>query len=70
VGGRIISVGDQKLKVLDQPALSGESEEELMSLLKQVESGAGGNSFIAQVADHCSADANCQLLISKVVTSG
>jgi hypothetical protein len=35
-----------------------------------VESGAGGNSFIAQVADHCSEDANCQLLISKVVTSG
>ncbi len=68
-GGRIVSVGDQKLKVLDQPALSGESEEELMRLLKLVESGAGGNSFIAQVADHCSADANCQLLISKVVTS-
>lgn len=69
VGGRIISVGDQKLKVLDQPALSGESETALMELLKLVEDGAAGNSFLAQVADHCSADSNCQLLISKVVTS-
>ena len=69
-GGRIVSVGDQKLKVLDQPAIAGDFEQEVLDLLKQVESGAGGNSFIAQVADHCSEDANCQLLISKVVTSG
>ncbi len=67
--GRIVSVGDQKLKVLDQPGLEGESEKALHDLLLRVESGAGGSSFIAEVADHCSADANCQLLISKVVTS-
>ncbi len=68
-GGRIVSVGDQKLKVLDQPAISGEFEQEVLELLKQVEAGAGGNSFIAQVADHCGEDANCQLLISRVVTN-
>ncbi|MEY4409698.1 MAG: hypothetical protein RLZ99_171 [Actinomycetota bacterium] len=67
--GRIVSVGDQKLKVLDQPVLEGESEKALLDLLLRVESGAGGSSFIAEVADHCSEDANCQLLISKVVTS-
>ncbi len=68
-GGRIVSVGDQKLKVLDQPAISGEFEQEVLELLKQVEAGAGGNSFIAEVADHCGEDANCQLLISRVVTN-
>lgn len=69
-GGRIVSVGDQKLKVLDQPAISGEFEQEVLELLKQVELGAGGSTFIAEVADHCTEDANCQLLISKVVTNG
>jgi RecB family exonuclease len=69
-GGRIVSVGDQKLKVLDQPAISGEFEQEVLDLLKQVETGAGGSSFVAEVADHCGEDANCQLLISRVVTSG
>jgi superfamily I DNA/RNA helicase/RecB family exonuclease len=69
-GGRIVSVGDQKLKVLDQPAISGEFEQEVLELLKKVETGAGGSSFVAEVADHCGEDANCQLLISRVVTSG
>ncbi|MFM1958432.1 MAG: hypothetical protein RI929_795 [Actinomycetota bacterium] len=69
-GGRIVSVGDQKLKVLDQPAISGEFEHEVLELLKKVETGAGGSSFVAEVADHCGQDANCQLLISRVVTSG
>jgi len=69
-GGRIVSVGDQRLKVLDQPAIQGEFEQEVLDLLKRVEVGAGGSSFVAEVADHCNQDANCQLLISKVVTSG
>lgn len=69
-GGRIVSVGDQKLKVLDQPAISGEFEKEVLELLQRVELGAGGNSFIAETADHCSEDASCQLLISKVITNG
>jgi hypothetical protein len=69
-GGRIVSVGDQRLKVLDQPEVKGEFELEVLDLLKRVEIGAGGNSFVAEIADHCNQDANCQLLISKVVTSG
>lgn len=69
-GGRIVSVGDQRLKVLDQPEISGEFEGEILELLKQVEQGAGGNSFVAEIADHCNEDSNCQLLISKVVTNG
>ena len=69
-GGRIVSVGDQRLRVLDQPAIEGEFEQEVLELLKRVEIGAGGNSFVAEIADHCNQDANCQLLISKVVTSG
>ena len=69
-GGRIVAVGDQRLKVLDQPQVSGEFEGEILELLKRVEDGAGGNSFVAEIADHCNEDSNCQLLISKVVTSG
>ena len=69
-GGRIVAVGDQRLKVLDQPKVSGEFEGEILELLKRVEDGAGGNSFVAEIADHCNEDSNCQLLISKVVTSG
>ena len=69
-GGRIVAVGDQRLKVLDQPQVSGEFEGEVLELLKRVEDGAGGNSFVAEIADHCNEDSNCQLLISKVVTSG
>ena len=69
-GGRIVAVGDQRLKVLDQPPISGEFEGEILELLKRVEDGAGGNSFVAEIADHCNEDSNCQLLISKVVTSG
>ena len=69
-GGRIVAVGDQRLKVLDQPKLVGEFEGEILELLKRVEDGAGGNSFVAEIADHCNEDSNCQLLISKVVTSG
>ena len=69
-GGRIVAVGDQRLKVLDQPQLSGEFEGEILKLLKSVEDGAGGNSFVAEIADHCNEDSNCQLLISKVVTGG
>jgi hypothetical protein len=69
-GGRIVAVGDQRLKVLDQPQLSGEFEGEILKLLKSVEDGAGGNNFVAEIADHCNEDSNCQLLISKVVTGG
>jgi RecB family exonuclease len=69
-GGRIVAVGDQRLKVLDQPEISGDFEGEILELLKRVEDGAGGNSFVAEIADHCNEDSNCQLLISKVVTSG
>jgi superfamily I DNA/RNA helicase/RecB family exonuclease len=69
-GGRIVAVGDQRLKVLDQPEISGEFEAEILELLKRVEQGAGGNSFVAEIADHCGEDSNCQLLISKVVTNG
>ena len=69
-GGRIVAVGDQRLKVLDQPQVTGEFEGEILDLLKRVEDGAGGNSFVAEIADHCNEDSNCQLLISKVVTSG
>ena len=69
-GGRIVAVGDQRLKVLDQPEISGEFEVEVLELLKRVEDGAGGNSFVAEIADHCNEDSNCQLLISKVVTNG
>jgi RecB family exonuclease len=68
--GRIVAVGDQKLKVLEQPALEGDREEKIMALLEDFAIGASGNSFIAKFSEHCSQDSNCQLLISKAVTVG
>jgi RecB family exonuclease len=68
--GRIVAVGDQKLKVLEQPALEGDREEKIMALLEDVAIGASGSSFIAKFSEHCSQDSNCQLLISKAVTVG
>jgi superfamily I DNA/RNA helicase/RecB family exonuclease len=66
--GVIVSVGEQRLKVLEQPALQGEFEEKILQLLEEVAQSAGESSFTANYSDHCSDDSKCQLLIGKVVT--
>lgn len=69
-GAKIVSVGEQKLKVLQQPPLTEELESEITKLLADVEQQAGAARFAANVSSHCLQDGNCQLLIGKVITGG
>lgn len=69
-GGRIVAVGDQKLKILQQGKLEGEAEAQILNLLQQVIDGAGGSEFNASISSHCQGDENCQLLLTKAVTHG
>lgn len=70
VTGRLVYVGGEKLKVMEQPALEDERLEGLESLMKKVELGAGGNTFEAYLDEHCAEDATCKLLVGRVVTGG
>ena len=69
-GGRIVAVGDQKLKIMQQGKLEGETESEILNLLQRVVDGAGGSQFNASISSHCQGDENCQLLLTKAVTHG
>jgi len=68
VGGRIISVGSNSLKVLEQPELEGEFEAEILQLLARAENEIGQGQFVASISNHCHADANCQMLLARQVT--
>jgi ATP-dependent helicase/DNAse subunit B len=69
-GARIVSVGGDALKVLDQPALSQATKAELQELLERAASEIGSDTFQASISDHCSQDGNCQLLLAKAVQHG
>ncbi len=69
VGGRIISVGSNSLKILEQPELAGEFEAEILQLLSRAENEIGQSQFVASISDHCHADANCQMLLARQVTN-
>lgn len=69
-GARIVSVGSDSLKVLDQPPLDPERKVELEELLERAASEIGSDSFQASVSSHCSQDGNCQLLLAKAVQHG
>lgn len=67
-GARIISVGGDKLRVLEQPALSAGPGEELAQLLERVTQTLSEQQLTALVSEHCSTDSNCQLLLIREVT--
>jgi superfamily I DNA/RNA helicase len=69
-GARIVSVGGDALKVLDQPALNQATKAELQELLERAASEIGSDTFQASISDHCSQDGNCQLLLAKAVQHG
>jgi len=69
VGGKLVNIGDGKLKQLQQPALSDEDRDELVELAKQI-SKQLGESYISSFDEHCNQDGNCQLLLNRVVTDG
>ncbi|MCF8529463.1 MAG: PD-(D/E)XK nuclease family protein [Aquiluna sp.] len=70
VTGRLVYVGAEKLKVMEQSILEGERLAGLETLMKKVELGAGGNTFEAYLDEHCAENATCKLLIGRVVTGG
>ena len=69
MGGKLVSVGDGKLKQLDQPALTEQDRSELSKLAERI-SQQLGMSELASSSEHCSKDSNCQLLLNRVVTNG
>jgi RecB family exonuclease len=69
-GARIVSVGADALKVLEQPALDKAREFELQTLLERAASEIGSDTFQASISDHCAQDGNCQLLLAKAVQHG
>lgn len=69
-GARIVSVGADALKVLDQPPLDSARRQELEILLGRAAAEIGSDSFQARVTTHCSEDGNCQLLLAKAVQHG
>ncbi len=69
VGGKLVSVGDGKLKQLEQPALSEQDRTELVNLAERFMEQLGQTQLVAS-SEHCSKDANCQLLLNRVVTNG
>jgi superfamily I DNA/RNA helicase/RecB family exonuclease len=69
-GARIVSVGGEALKVLEQPALNQASKAELQTLLDRAATEIGSDTFQASISDHCSQDGNCQLLLAKAVQHG
>lgn len=69
-GARIVSVGGDSLRVLQQPPLDSEHRAEIESLLARATAEIGLDSFQASISSHCSQDANCQLLLVKAVQHG
>lgn len=69
VGGKLVSVGDGKLKQLEQPALTEQDRKDLVNLAQRILEQLDKAELVSS-SDHCSKDANCQLLLNRVVTNG
>ena len=69
-GGRLVSVGEKKLKSLKQPALDNQTEEELTKLAGEIQVQLESGIFSARIDEHCERDGSCQLLIGRVITGG
>lgn len=69
VGGKLVNIGDGKLKQLEQPALSEQDRTELLELAKRITQQLD-ESYLTSFDEHCSQDGNCQLLLKRVITGG
>ena len=69
-GARIVSVGGDSLKVLEQPALDSEKLTEIQELLARASREIGSDQFSASIGSHCREDGSCQLLLAKAVQHG
>ena len=69
-GAKIVSVGADSLKVIEQPELAGEALESINELLARAASEVGSDQFAASISSHCAEDGSCQLLLAKAVQHG
>ena len=69
-GGRLVSVGSNKVKTLAQPALSRELRDELTEIAGSIQGQLQSGLFTARLDEHCEKNGSCQLLIGRVITGG
>ena len=69
-GGRLVSVGSNKVKTLAQPALSQELRDELTEVAGAIQGQLENGLFTARIDEHCEKNGSCQLLIGRVITGG
>ena len=67
---KIVSIGGDSLKVLEQPALSEEQSKQLAELLSRAADEIGQSEYVARISEHCTEDSSCRLLIAKSVQHG
>lgn len=69
-GGKLIYIGGGKIQEREQAPMNEELRGEILGLAEAMTNQLGANVVSASIDEHCSADGNCQLLLSRVVTSG
>lgn len=69
-GAKIVSVGSDSLKVIEQPEIEGEALENINELLSRAANEIGSDQFSASISSHCAEDGSCQLLLAKAVQHG
>ena len=69
-GGKLVYIGGGKIQERDQAPMSEELRGEIFELAQAMMEQLSSNQVGANIDDHCSADGNCQLLLSRVITSG
>ncbi len=69
-GGKLVYVGGGKIQEREQAPMSEELRFEIIELAKAMTNQLQSSVVSASIDDHCSADGNCQLLLSRVITGG
>lgn len=69
-GGKLVYVGGGKIQEREQAPMSEELRFEIIELAKSMTNQLQSGVVSASIDDHCSADGNCQLLLSRVITGG
>ena len=69
-GAKIVSVGSDALKVIEQPALDESRLANLEKLIARAAEEIGSDRFQANISSHCNQDGTCQLLLTRAVQGG
>jgi superfamily I DNA/RNA helicase/RecB family exonuclease len=69
-GAKIVAVGGESLRVIEQHEIEGEQLVSITNLLERAATEIGSDQFAASISSHCAEDGNCQLLLAKAVQHG